>query len=123
MMPIYLSAPSKAPTNFHSGFEEEIEYLIEGIELFLEGSLGHQVMASTFGDLIFSRKITGVRSTQWLGQMSDISLQQLSRDRKRAVVEHGTQQQTRIRTPFEDRYGQKYVESDKINISWVLERP
>ncbi|KAI9710011.1 MAG: hypothetical protein M1828_002340 [Chrysothrix sp. TS-e1954] len=42
----------------------------------------HQVIVATLGDLITARRITaGARSTQWLGQMSDASLQQLSKDR------------------------------------------
>lgn len=41
----------------------------------------HQVIVATLGDLISSKRIsTGARSSQWLGQMSDDSLQQLSRD-------------------------------------------
>jgi predicted nucleic acid-binding Zn-ribbon protein len=43
---------------------------------------GHQIMVSTFGDLICARKITaGARSVQWFGQMSDESLQELSQKR------------------------------------------
>jgi hypothetical protein len=43
---------------------------------------GHQVIVSTFGDLISARRITaGARSIQWFGQMSDESLQQLSQNR------------------------------------------
>lgn len=46
---------------------------------------GHQIMVSTFGDLICARRIkAGARSTQWLGQMSDESLQQLSQGRNRS---------------------------------------
>jgi hypothetical protein len=41
-----------------------------------------QVIVSTSGDRILARKvIAGVRTTQWLGQMSDNSLQKLSQDR------------------------------------------
>ncbi|RMZ91198.1 hypothetical protein DV736_g1556, partial [Chaetothyriales sp. CBS 134916] len=43
---------------------------------------GHQLILSTIGDLISAKRVTlGARSTQWLGQMSDSSLQQLSKDR------------------------------------------
>lgn len=36
----------------------------------------------TLGDLIWAKSIsTGARSSQWLGQMSDTSLQQLSKDK------------------------------------------
>ncbi|EDN06866.1 predicted protein [Histoplasma mississippiense (nom. inval.)] len=44
----------------------------------------HQVIVSTLGELISAKRITtGSRSAQWLGQMSDETLQQLSRDRSR----------------------------------------
>ncbi|KAF2802726.1 uncharacterized protein BDZ99DRAFT_468700 [Mytilinidion resinicola] len=40
----------------------------------------HQVIVSTFGDLISAKRVTaGVRATQLLGQMSDATLQQLAR--------------------------------------------
>lgn len=43
---------------------------------------GQQVIVATLGDLISAKRITvGARSSQWLGQMSDASLQQLSRNR------------------------------------------
>ncbi|KAI9795427.1 MAG: hypothetical protein M1833_007026 [Piccolia ochrophora] len=46
---------------------------------------GHQVIVSTLGDLVSAKRITvGARSTQWLGQMSDASLQHLSQERTRA---------------------------------------
>ncbi|EDN04875.1 predicted protein [Histoplasma mississippiense (nom. inval.)] len=42
----------------------------------------HQVIVSTLGELISAKRITtGSRSAQWLGQMLDKTLQQLSRDR------------------------------------------
>lgn len=48
---------------------------------------GHQIMVSTFGDLICARKITaGARSLQWFGQMSDESLQELSQKRGQTSV-------------------------------------
>ncbi|PYH50908.1 uncharacterized protein BO96DRAFT_488851 [Aspergillus niger CBS 101883] len=41
----------------------------------------HQLVVYTIGDLISAKHIiTGSKSAQWLGQMSDTSLQQLSRD-------------------------------------------
>ncbi|OJD20126.1 hypothetical protein ACJ73_08540 [Blastomyces percursus] len=44
----------------------------------------HQVIVSTLGDLILAKRITtGSRSAQWLGQMSDETLKQLSQDRSR----------------------------------------
>ncbi|KAJ4984187.1 hypothetical protein SVAN01_10295 [Stagonosporopsis vannaccii] len=43
---------------------------------------GHQVIVSTFGDLVCAKKVSaGARSSQWLGQMSDESLQRLSQAR------------------------------------------
>ncbi|RMZ80327.1 hypothetical protein DV738_g2763, partial [Chaetothyriales sp. CBS 135597] len=43
---------------------------------------GHQIILSTIGDLISAKRITvGARSAQWLGQMSDETVQQLSKDR------------------------------------------
>ena len=47
----------------------------------------YQVIVSTLGDLISAKRIsTGARSKQWLGQMSDDSLQQLSRDNTTTVA-------------------------------------
>lgn len=49
---------------------------------------GHQIFVSTIGDLISAKRVTaGSRSTQWLGQMSDESLQTLSRQRGGVVKE------------------------------------
>jgi hypothetical protein len=46
------------------------------------------MVVARLGDLISARLVTaGVRSTQWLGQMSDASLQQLSRDRGGVAME------------------------------------
>ena len=45
---------------------------------------GHLVIVSTFGDLISAKRVvTGARATNWLGQMTDASLQQLSKDHAR----------------------------------------
>ncbi|KAH7370316.1 hypothetical protein BKA65DRAFT_488159 [Rhexocercosporidium sp. MPI-PUGE-AT-0058] len=47
--------------------------------LAMPGARGSDVLVSTIGDLISARRVTaGVRSRQWLGQMSDETLQQLS---------------------------------------------
>lgn len=83
--------------------QEEIESIKKSLEICTEASKqvlsdrtnvfedvsmaddGHQVLVSTFGDLISAKKISaGARSRQWLGQMSDESLQQLSRVRDEA---------------------------------------
>jgi len=67
---------------------------------------GHQLVVSTVGDLINARNVTaGARSAQWLGQMSDVSLQQLSRDRGRFTLQQATQKQEGTPAEFEDRYG------------------
>ena len=67
---------------------------------------GQQVVVSTIGDLVSAKRVTaGARSIQWLGQMSDESLQQLSRDRSRIASENATQQQTGTDSQFEGRYG------------------
>jgi predicted nucleic acid-binding Zn-ribbon protein len=46
---------------------------------------GHQIMVSTFGDLVCARRVNaGARAIQWLGQMSDESLQGLSHTKGQA---------------------------------------
>ena len=46
------------------------------------GEDGHQVIVSTIGDLINARKISaGARSIQLLGQMSDVTIQNIGRHR------------------------------------------
>jgi len=65
---------------------------------------GHQVIVATLGDLISAKRVTaGARSTQWLGQMSDASLQSLSKDRTENVV--GNRPDTEPGTHFEGRHG------------------
>ncbi|KAH7033962.1 hypothetical protein B0J12DRAFT_680021 [Macrophomina phaseolina] len=67
---------------------------------------GQQVLVSTIGDLIRAQRITaGARSSQWFGQMSDTSLQQISRDRSQTTSDRFREQQTRDEMPFENRYG------------------
>ena len=87
---------------------------------------GHQVIVSTLGDLISAKHIsTGARSKQWLGQMSDNSLQQLSKDNTTTMAtgaESGTEmkdsppkgdrvpdttdrKRITIQPPFQDRHG------------------
>ena len=66
----------------------------------------HQVAVATLGDLVFARRVTvGDRSAQWLGQMSDASLQQLSRDRSRVAEEKAAAPQSTKVGEFEDRHG------------------
>lgn len=67
---------------------------------------GHQLVVSTVGDLINARNISaGARSAQWLGQMSDLSLQQISRDRSHIAVKQSMEQQAEDGPQFEGRYG------------------
>lgn len=78
------------------------------------GRDGQQVIVATLGDLISAKKVTaGDRGTQWLGQMSDLSLQQLSRARR--IEKYGsppTEEETRSRAgsdaAFEGSYGAGY---------------
>ena len=67
---------------------------------------GHQLIISTMGDLISAKRVTvGSRSTQWLGQMSDISLQQLSKDQACDISEGRGQASFEAGTHFENRHG------------------
>jgi hypothetical protein len=74
----------------------------------------HQVIVATLGDLISAIRVTaGDRGTQWLGQMSDGSLQQLSRDRRienpdSVATEEATEPRTETVTKFEGHYGAGY---------------
>lgn len=64
----------------------------------------HQVIVSTFGDLITARRMTiGARSTNWMGQMSDESLQEISRNR--APVSQAERTQQDAVAGFSTRYG------------------
>ncbi|RDH26807.1 hypothetical protein BDQ94DRAFT_164187 [Aspergillus welwitschiae] len=66
----------------------------------------HQLVVSTIGDLISAKLIiTGSKSAHWLGQMSDTSLQQLSRD-FRGQVGIGEEPPARAeKNEFNTRYG------------------
>ena len=67
---------------------------------------GDQIIVATFGDLISAKRVTaGSRSRQFLGQMSDTSLQQLSQSIGRGPLEVDVDQSTRTNSPFEGRYG------------------
>lgn len=71
----------------------------------------HQVIISTSGDLIVAKRITaGVGATQWLGQMSDAVIQQLSRDRGaevsgRAATGKSTEKDIDTSAKFQDQFG------------------
>ena len=66
----------------------------------------HQVVVATLGDLISARRISaGARSKQWLGQMSDTSLQQISKDSNRVAMENIVEPEGGTTDNFEGRYG------------------
>ena len=67
------------------------------------------MIVATLGDLIAVKRVTaGARSTQWLGQMSDASLQQLSRDHGQAASGQSGESQAEAGPQFEHRYGAGY---------------
>lgn len=79
----------------------------------------HQLIVATLGDLISAKRVTaGVRSTQWLGQMADATLQQLSRDRGRVAMEKATESYNGTVGQFEDRYGTDY----KLDAAYLRSR-
>jgi len=68
----------------------------------------HQLIVATLGDLISAKRVTaGLRAAQWLGQMSDASLQQLSRDRQvgRVAMVKAREPQSEMDAKFEGQYG------------------
>jgi len=61
---------------------------------------GHQVIVSTIGDLILAKRVSaGARSTQWMGQMSDDSVQQLAKTLGQSAIGNAAG------TELEDRFG------------------
>ncbi|KAH7119874.1 hypothetical protein B0J11DRAFT_534780 [Dendryphion nanum] len=67
---------------------------------------GHQVLVSTFGDLVFAKNVSaGARSTQWLGQMSDESLQRLSQARVSSSPNQALETELQPAPQFEGLYG------------------
>lgn len=67
----------------------------------------HQLVVSTIGDLISAKHITtGSNSVQWLGQMSDETIQKLSSDNKRAFFENQTNKTQEQKDVFHDLYGE-----------------
>jgi hypothetical protein len=67
---------------------------------------GYQFIVSTVGELISARRITiGSGSLQLMGQISDDSLQQVSRDLGPNGTEKVIKLQTGISPAFENRYG------------------
>ena len=66
----------------------------------------YQYFVSTVGDLISARRITiGSRSLTVFGQMSDDSVQQISRGHGPTNIERTMESQTGIGPEFENRYG------------------
>lgn len=66
-----------------------------------------QAVVATLGDLISAKRVnSGARATQCVGQMSDASLQQISRDRVHPTIK--PKPQTSIPTEVEDQYGPGY---------------
>ncbi|PMD46791.1 hypothetical protein L207DRAFT_451367 [Hyaloscypha variabilis F] len=66
----------------------------------------YQYFVSTVGDLVSARRITiGSRSLTVFGQLSDDSVQQISRGHSSANIERTMEPQTEIGPKFETRYG------------------
>lgn len=71
----------------------------------------HQVIISMSGDLIVAKRITAaVGATQWLGQMSDAVIQQLSQDRGLNISDRESrgkdkEKQIEITAKFKDQFG------------------
>lgn len=132
-----LSQPGSTDPAEQRKMQDEIDIIKESLALCTEASekaapsristynrvsLGedsHQLVVSTFGDLINARDVSaGARSTQWIGQISDGSLQQLSRDRHRVIsktmveqaaeekAEEKAEERAEDAPKFEHRYGQ-----------------
>ena len=87
------------------------------VEDISSGNESYQVVVATLGDLIAARRVmTGDKSTQWVGQMSDTALQQLSRDRDHGPVRRGLDEQCQkpafvqgeTAEDFEHRHGTGY---------------
>jgi hypothetical protein len=58
------------------------------------GKDGHQVIVSTVGHLIKAQRVSaGARSTQLLGQMSDLNLQNIGQRRGQTISKQGPVQQ------------------------------
>ena len=85
------------------------EVASERVNVFEDVSMaddGHQLIVSTMGDLISAKRVTiGSRSTQWLGQMSDATVQQLSQHQSYQNGTSDEQAQVIPGTRFENRHG------------------
>ena len=68
----------------------------------------HQIILSTNGDVISARRVTAVSgSAQWLGQICDSTVRQLSRDRTSGnIADQGAEEaQERVVARFTGSYG------------------
>lgn len=75
---------------------------------------GYQLLVSTVGDLISAKRVTiGSRSLQMFGQMSDTSLQQLSRGLSHTSAERAMEPRTGMDPAFEKRYGTGFTLSSQ----------
>jgi len=77
----------------------------------------HQVIVASLGDLISAKRVTAERgATQWLGEMSEASLRQLSQDRLAALV---TQQKCKkVQVPTDERFEDQYGAGQKDQLVW-----
>ncbi|KAL7922509.1 hypothetical protein ACQKWADRAFT_292648 [Trichoderma austrokoningii] len=73
----------------------------------------HQIIVSTVGDLLNAKSVkVGNFSTQWLGSMTDASLQQLSSDRAAQYNSANARENDPV---FRDRYGSGYRLDERAN--------
>lgn len=78
----------------------------------------HQLVVSTIGDLITARHvITGSNSVQWLGQMSDETIQKLSSDNRRIIPENQTNTMQGQKSVFHDLYGAGYQLNGEVKMA------
>jgi hypothetical protein len=74
----------------------------------------HQLIVATLGDLISAKRVNAApEARQWLGQMSDATVQQLSRDngielRSRAAADKDVEPQSELGLKFAGQYGAGY---------------
>ena len=73
------------------------------------GDNSHQLVVSTIDDLISAKRIvTGSRSVQWLGHMSDDTIQKLSNNHRQCAEENESEKQKQTQDDFRGRYGTGY---------------
>ena len=90
-----------------SGLPEEARTNI--FEDVASGDYSHQLVVSTIDDLISAKRIvTGSRSVQWLGHMSNDTIQKLSNNHRQRAEENESEKQKQTQDDFRDRYGTGY---------------